>query len=507
MVSFTQLEFMLKTCMHKTCALDPIPTWLLFQHLDELRPVLLWMVNLALRDGLPATHKKSTVTPLLKKKGADPDSMGNYRPVSCLPFVAKLTEKAVSFQLMNYLEAHGMLDPRQSAYRRHHSCETAVLTVLNDSLLAMDNKEVTLLVLLDLSSAFDSVDHSILSNRLRSCGIQGHVHHWIMNYLAKRTQCVSVKDCSSQAAPLTCGVPQGSVLGPLLFLIYLTGLRDAIAPSAIHYMLYADDLQLYISSSVAMLPVSIAMMQDCVVRLKQWFAASLLTLNDAKTECILLGTPALLEKCSLTHINLGDAVIPISPSVRDLGVMLDSSLNLKTHVSKVCSKAYAGLRMISRLRKALSVQHYSLLANSLVLSHLEFCSAVFLGCPKILLDKLQKVVNATFRSVHRLKKRDHITDRQRAAGCLSMEQRIDKRVACIIFKALKFGAPTYVKDMLVPLRRQRTLRSNDQGLLTCPRVRSSIGGRAFSAAAPVLWNAFPKSVRDADTLEELITRL
>jgi hypothetical protein len=237
-------------------------------HIPVILPSIVIIVNLAIRDGMPLLYKNSCITPLLKKKGADIDNLANYRPIANLHFLSKVIERALFSQIVDHLETNLLIDSCQSAYRNHHSCETAILSVLNVAYLAMDRQEVTLLVLLDLSSAFDSVDHLILAQRLRACGIVDQAHCWIMNYLSNRTQFVSITGCKSSTLDVTCGVPQGSVLGPLLFLIYLNGIHDVIAPFDMHYALYADDLQLFVSSPVSLLSITIFRLQSCVLAVK-----------------------------------------------------------------------------------------------------------------------------------------------------------------------------------------------------------------------------------------------
>uniref|UniRef100_UPI003AF53422 reverse transcriptase domain-containing protein n=1 Tax=Thiolapillus sp. TaxID=2017437 RepID=UPI003AF53422 len=206
----------------KTCQLDPIPTPLLVECLDTLLPSLTALVNSSLSSGVfPEVFKTALVTPLLKKKSLDQNELKNYRPVSNLSFVSKIIEKLVLSQLSDHLSANSLYNRFQSAYRPGHSTETALLKIVNDLLLALDDGNVSLLALLDLSAAFDTIDHSILLHRLHhDFGIQGTALDWFSSYLTNRTQSVSIHCYTSEPAPISFGVPQGSVLGPVLFVLY-----------------------------------------------------------------------------------------------------------------------------------------------------------------------------------------------------------------------------------------------------------------------------------------------
>jgi hypothetical protein len=364
----------------------------------------------------------------------------------------------------------------------------------------MDNKCVMLLVLLDLSAAFDSVDHIILSQRLHGCGIIGDVHKWIMSYLHDRKQMVSLSDVSSPVTDVQFGVPQGSVLGPLLFIVYLTGLRDVIAPFSVEYVLYADDLQLMVTTSAAQFPNTVLRLQECICAVKAWLATSLLSLNPSKSEFTIFGTASLLQKCQLSQLVVGNEFIPFSPKVRDLGITLDSSLDLRAHIAGVCSKSFMRLRLVNRLRKIVPSHHYSMLVNSLVLSNLEFCSSIYFGVNKRELLRLQSILNASLKSIHGLRKYDHLGVLRRQSNWLNMEQRILFRTACITYIALTRNAPQYIKQLLSKKESARQLRSSQMNLLTSPRVNSVIGSRSFHISAPSFWNTLPLTIRESDSL-------
>ena len=256
----------------QSCPLDPMPSRLV-SSCDALRPVIAAIINKSLQTGhFPEGWKEVLVYPLLKKPGLDAVNE-NFRPVSNLAFVSKLTEKAAFDATYSYMSANGLYPITQSAYRANHSTETALLKVKNDILLNMNKQHVTLLVLLDLSAAFDTVDHVILRRALGSLGIGGTVIEWYRSYLSGRCQRISVRGCTSERFNLDCGVPQGSCLGPLLFSIYTSSLLNIVQDLLPTVHCYAVDNQLYVSFSPADESGqcdAIAAMESCVRVIRNW---------------------------------------------------------------------------------------------------------------------------------------------------------------------------------------------------------------------------------------------
>ena len=217
----------------KSCALDPMPTSLVIECLEVLCPVITRLINLSLDSGLfPDNWKHAEVRPSVKNNFSFDPSFPNLRPTSNLTFISKLTERAVSDQTHKHLSVHNLYPKNQSAYREFHSTEMALLRIIkHDILMKMSQQHVTLLVTLDLSAAFDTIDHVILLKRLHSnFGISGRVISWFQSYLENRSQSISVNGATSKRFHLQHGVPQGSCLGPVLFLMYASGLFNVIEP-------------------------------------------------------------------------------------------------------------------------------------------------------------------------------------------------------------------------------------------------------------------------------------
>lgn len=490
-----------------TCKLDPIPTWLLKQCCDILAPVITRLVNLSLGEGLvPKPWKTALVSPLLKKHGLDP-TFKNFRPVSNLPFVAKSAEKAVIAQLFEHCTANCLLPENQSSYRKFHSTETALLKVQSDILTSMDKQEVTLLILLDLSAAFDTINHSILLDILEyDFGIVGLVKDWITSFLSERQQHVVVKTHKSDAFDLNSGVPQGSCLGPVLFLLYASGLFKIVSKHLPNAHCYADDTQLYLSfkpGSQTSQETAVKVIQECVVEVRAWMVSHRLLINDGKTEFLIIGSRQQLSKVNIESVTVGESTIKPVESVRNLGVWFDHHMSMNDHVGKVCSKSFRSLYNIRQIRKFLSEDSTKTLVHAFVTSHLDYCNSLFYGIPQYQFNRLQRVLNAAARVVCLIPKYSHITPVMKTLHWLPVKYRVTFKVVLLVFKALHGIAPSYLSDLLKFKPKGRyCLRTDDQLLLTVPRTNcKTFGDRAFFKVGPSLWNNLPLNIRQLTKLE------
>ena len=498
---------------NKQCDSDPIPTWLLKECLDPLLPVLTFLVNKSLQIGyFPEEWKNALVTPLLKKLGLEL-IYPNYRPVSGLPFVSKLTEKASVEQLTCHMNAEERYPSHQSAYRPFHSTETALLKVQSDILLNMDNQQVTLLVMLDLSAAFDTIDHSVLVETLRSrVGVDGVALQWFMSYLSNRTQQVKVNGVRSEKVALETGVPQGSCLGPVLFTVYVADLFRIIEKHLPDAHGYADDHQVYLSFRPGPSTVqtdSISAMENCISDLRSWMIANWLKVNDSKTEFMVIGSKQQLERVSIPGIQVGDETIAPVTSVRNLGAIFDSNLKMDMHIAKACKSAYYHLHNIRRIRKYLTDEAACTITHAFVTSQIDYCNSLMSGLPSRLIQRVQRVHNTAARVVCKLRKYDHITPALITLHWLPVKYRIDFKVLLLVFKGLHGMAPRYIEEMLSTRTSARySMRSNEARMLTVPKHRhSTMGARAFAVYGPTQWNALPIEIRLCDDFDDFKRKL
>ena len=283
-MSEEELLKILKSSPSKSCDLDPILTSLVKECADILITPITKIVNYSITEGsFPNCFKMAYVTPLQKKPSLDRNILKNYRPVSNLSFISKLIEKVVAKQLNEFISLEGLLNVNQSAYKSSHSTETALLKIQNDIALSVDSGKAVALTLLDLSAAFETIDHSLFCDCLHDWfGLDGTVLSWIKSYLSNRKQKIKIGDSFSEAVILLFGVPQGSVLGPLLFTLYTSPLSQVISKLKVTHHLYADDTQIYLAVDSRNFDSSMEELTEYLKSVQEWMDGVKLKLNPEK---------------------------------------------------------------------------------------------------------------------------------------------------------------------------------------------------------------------------------
>jgi len=382
-----------------------------------------------------------------------------------------------------------------------HSCETALCKTLNDTYLASDSGKCTMLLSLDLSAAFDTINHNILFNRLHTrFGITASPMAWLTSYLLGRTQSVCVGNASSTVTDCRTGVPQGSFLGPILFCLYISPIADTASQYNVSLQQYADDTQLYIACSVNDAASPLSTLESCLASLHCWLCHNGLALSPNKPEAITFGTRQRLNSFPRpSGIHIVCSPVSISNLITTLGVTLDSNLTLNIHVSSVCKTAYYFIKALRHIRPVLTYDMTRAVTASLIQTRLEFANSVLIGISSSNIYKLQRVQNCLAKVV--------LQDFSNSVTCLlsqlhwlPVSKRIQFKIATLTYQLVTFGQPTYLFSVLIPYQPQRSLRSVSQNLLSIPRCNSSFGQRSFSYCAPKIWNELPLSVRQSPSL-------
>ena len=309
----------------------------------------------------------------------------------------------------------------------------------------------------------------------------------LTSYLSNRSQFVSIQNQSSKTLPLTTGVPQGSVLGPLLFSLYTSPLTNLFTNSPVSFHLYADDTQLYISFSSSDSSANLLRLSSTLDAVYSWLTLNRLTVNPSKTEYLLIGTHQQRSKILDPSFSFRGSSISPSTHARNLGVEFDSDFSFKNHISNVCRSSFFHIRQLRQIRSSLDLNSAVLLANSLVSSKLDYCNSLLYNLPDSSLNRLQLVQNSLARAIlPSFKRSDHITPALIKLHWLPIKQRINYKIASITYNTLQNNQPSYLLDLLPRSKPSRTLRSSNLKLLDVPFVKTELGRRSFSFAAPTV---------------------
>lgn len=331
---------------------------------------------------------------------------------------------------------------------------------------------------------------------------------WVKSYLCGRQQLVCIGENKSLPRNLDSGVPQGSVLGPVLFTVYTSSLGHLLRSHSMKYHLYADDSSIYIMFKPNDLSSMVQRVEQCTLAVREWMSQKGLKMNDSKTEALLISSKPISKQMDLPCITIGDCGIKPNDAAKMLGVIFDKHITLTEHISSVCKSIQFHLYNIGRIRKHLTQKSAEQLVHALITTKLDYCNALLIGLPSSLMSRLQRLQNVAARIVTCTKTSCHITPVLRELHWLPVQQRVKFKVLLLVFKCVNNMAPRYLTDLIVPYKSTRSLRSSSQNLLNVPFSRnSSYNERAFGAIGPRMWNGLPNDLREISSPEAFKTKL
>ena len=401
----------------------------------------------------------------------------------------------------------------QSGFKAKHSTESALLYVTNElRKSAAAPGKVSILILLDLSAAFDTLDHSILINRLRSfIGLSGSALNWFISYLSNRSFQVKQNSDTSNRYFFKHGVPQGSVLGPILFRIYILPLLVLLSSLGLSFHCYADDTQIYITCTSASFPRQIEFMQNAYNIISNWLSDNFLKLNDSKSEVILIGTPHHVSLCKniATSIDLGNTNITFSSTVKNLGVLFDESLTFVPHIKNCRKNCFLTLKNLRHIRNYFNRTSFESIINAFITSKLDYCNSLFINLPASYIKQLQSIQDYAARLIFRRGLYSSVKPLLFDLHWLPVKDRITFKILLITYKIIHSSEPPYFLTQLKLKTPARTLRYQDNFILETPWFRNSarMGDCAFSIAAPKLWNPLPLNIRSAPSVDSFKSTL
>ena len=489
--SLEEMGTIIKECGINCSPADILPQNLYEENITSLLPLIVDLVNLSLSSGSMEGVKVADIVPLLKDSSLDHNNMKSYRPVSNLTFLGKLIERVVLRRLEDHLNHNNLNCNEQFAYKKHHSTETLLVKLTNDLLIASDEKSATVVMLLDLSAAFDTVDHDVLLKILKyEIGVKGTALAWFTSFLKGRSQCIRLGKITSDTVIIKFGVPQGSVLGPVLFNLYIRSIYTSVKRLGFIILGYADDHQIYKPFTCCnQIDTLIIQLKQCFHLIKSWMSKYFLQLNDSKTKVIVCGSRSTLDSIKLGGVNMtGSTTVRFVSSVKNLGFIMDSQLNFEKQIVDIKKKCFNTIRNIRKIRYLLNTDQCKLIVNSMVISCLDYGNSLYFGVSEKLLNQLQLIQNSASKVVMKKYKYDHINDDLTQLHWLPIKKRIIFKIALLTHKALIGLAPKYLQEMFSYSHHGRRLK------LIIPNFRSSYGKRSFSCAAPRIYNHLPTTV-------------
>lgn len=442
------------------------------------------------------------VTPL--HKGGDKAELANYRSVSILPVISKVVEKVVAMQLMDHLNyGEHPLNPLQFGFRKHHSTETALCYFVEQLKAMLDKGVVVGAIFLDLKRAFDTVNHNILLSKLSTHNISDETLRWFKSYLENRKHCTRFKSTMSSFVDCSVGVPQGSILGPLLFSVYINDL-PAICPE-VHVQMYADDAVIYVHAKLSQ--EAAAVLQGAMENISDWMVQSCLTLNFSKTVSMFFSRRNTSH--SAPGIIIKETRIHEAESVKYLGVVLDRTLSFKKRVSKLIKTVKFNLSQFRYIRPQMSTDAAKLYMHAMILSHFTYCITNWSLSTNSALEPLQSLYKQALKILDKKPVSYHYCNIVKKYGLLTFEIFILFSNVTLVNKIFHDLAPHPLRMFVKSCEEAgpRTTRASSRGDCYVNFRSSTFGQNCFSVKSAGMWNSLPLTVRESSTLQQFKFKL
>ena len=452
----------------QSCGLDSLSVNLLKAIKDEISDALVILVNQTLATGIfPASLKIAKVIPIYKK--GDINDLSNYRPISVLPVISKIYEKIIANQINEYFLNNKLFIDNQYGFRNRHSTELAALEIIDRTLLAMDRNECPIHVYLDLSKAFDTIDHNILIAKLQHYGIKGVACSLFKSYLSNRKQCVRYDEVTSSLRDITTGVPQGSILGPLLFIIYI---NDIVAASDFfNFISYADDTTLFFSMNSFTITDSSRINAE-LSKISKWLSVNKLALNVNKSKYMVFHTKQ--RQVTAPTLIIDEKRLECVDEFELLGIVVDKHLKWQSHINKIATKVSKTIGIISRLKNFVPQHYLRLLYSTLILPH--FTYGILTWAFDI--ERLFKLQKRAIRIITSSKYNAHTEPLFKQLDCLKLPDIIKLNTLKFYYKLENNLLPKYFVNMtLVKQSDVHSYNTRNKAHVSTVRIRHAYAAR------------------------------
>lgn len=474
---------------------DEVPLTILKNCIRPISGILSYLINDSFQNGFfPNELKIAKVCPIYKN--GPKNILSNYRPISILPSISKIYEKAMQVRLTKYLISRNILSKNQYGFREKHSPYMALLDMCDNVTKNMDAGNFSLAIFIDLQKAFDSLDHKLLLNKLAHYGIRGVALEWFSSYLSQRKQYVSYENSLSDMELVKWGIPQGSILGPLLFIIFINDISNTT--KLLHFILFADDTNIFCTGDSIDKVYEIANRE--LPKLEVWFHTNKLTLNLKKTTYILFGKK-LKNKCS-HKLFLNGQEIKRQKSTKFLGVHIDENLDWKSHIANLVSKVSKSIGILYRVRNVLNHCTLKMLYLSLIQPYLLYCIVIWGSAYANALNPLIVLQKRAIRVINYASFAAHSTPLFKKCNLLALSEIYSRETSIYVYKCLNNLLPVdilgYIEYNTVYSLHNTRLR--DQLLLVVPMNRTVKRDKFVSFIGPTVWNALPLGIRLCSSL-------
>ena len=489
--------FIRKLNPRKATGLDGIGPKILKMACEIISPSIADLINKSIISGHFPKHLKTAKIYPIYKTGAKEDP-SNYRPISILHTISKLFEKHVNSHLMGYLNKYNLIHPCQSGFRHKHSCNTALVKLIEKWMTSIDNGDIVGTLFIDFRKAFDMVDHTLLIKKLEYYKFSDVSLSWFKSYLSTRLQAIMSEQGLSEFAQILSGVPQGSILGPTLFLLFINDLPLSLNHCTADF--YADDSTLHISDkNKTQIETKLQSDSDQVTN---WSKNNKMPINYNKTTIMTLGSRHNICKSEKININIDNHQIDTVSSHKLLGVYIDETLSWNPHIDYLCSVITSRITLLKQLSFYVPENIQKLFYQSYILPFIDYGSNSWGSTSITNIERINKLQKRAARIILKADFTTPSADMFQRLGWMSVKHRIDYNKSVMTYKALHNLTPSYISDLLTPKAQinNRTLRSSEDGSLAQPKARTAFYTGSFTFSAPKLWNSLPKAVKLAPSL-------
>ena len=471
---------------HKPSGIDNMSSAFLKEVMAILINEFTHLYNLTISTGLfPDKWKTATVTPI--PKVPNPKSCNDLRPISILPLPGRLMEKIIHDQMKKFLEDSKFFAPEQNGFRSQHSTAKALASILDQLSSNFDNNELSISVFIDFKKAFDTIDHKILIDKLRAAGFDHPTCALIANYLMDRSQSTKLNGHSSKSRTVKTGVPQGSTLGPLLFLIFINDLP--LISKIANFILFADDAVLTISNKS--LSVAATIMNTILKEINLWCIENKLTLNTKKTEYVIFGTKTNKNKAGIITLKLGEAILEEVESYKYLGTVLDATLNINAQIARLNQILAPKIHSFSKMRYCMSEKTANYIYKATILPIIDYNDIIYTYMTKQQEAKLQRIQNRALRIVYRGRSLS-VDEMHTKAGIAKLALRREIHLLTLMYKR------SFQEEFLD--QTPRITRQGRSKTLKVPNPKTNKLKNAPIYNGSTLWNNLPARIREATSI-------